>query len=153
MAETRKIEMTIGEVARRARVSPSAIRYYERLGVLPQPQRAGGQRRYDATVLEALAVVRFAKHLGFGLAETRHLLSDQDHRPRPERWRESAERRLAQIDELLADAQRTRRLLEETLRHRCPKLVERGDALLEAERASVAQRLDVHSVVSAAEST
>jgi DNA-binding transcriptional MerR regulator len=127
------MEMTIGEVARRSGVSPSAIRYYERLGVLPQPERTGGRRRYNEAVLEALAVIRFAKHLGFGLAETRVLLSEQDHRPRPERWRESAERRLSEIDALVSDAQRIRRLLKETLRHTCPKLVERGNALLAGE--------------------
>lgn len=125
--------MTIGEVARRSGVSPSAIRYYERLGVLPQPERTGGRRRYTVAVLEALAIIRFAKHLGFGLAETRVLLSEQDRRPRPERWRESAARRLAEIDVLIADAQRIRTMLEETLRHACPKLVERGDALLVGE--------------------
>ena len=129
------MEMTIGEVARRAGVSPSAIRYYERLGVLPQPERVGGRRRYNPAVLDALAVVRFAKHLGFGLAETRLLLSDQDHRPRPARWRESAERRLAEIDALVADAERIRLLLKETLRHKCPKLAERGEALLATEQA------------------
>jgi MerR family transcriptional regulator, redox-sensitive transcriptional activator SoxR len=138
------MEMTIGEVARRSGMSPSAIRYYERLGVLPQPDRTGGRRRYDAAVLEALAIIRFAKHLGFGLAETRVLLSEHDHRPRPERWRESAERRLAEIDALVADAQRMRGLLEETLRHKCPKLAERGDALLVAETpGSIAERQSV----------
>jgi MerR family redox-sensitive transcriptional activator SoxR len=40
-------ELTIGEVARRAGVATSSIRYYERIGLLPKPDRAQGQRRYD----------------------------------------------------------------------------------------------------------
>jgi DNA-binding transcriptional MerR regulator len=47
--------MSIGEVARRAGIAPSAIRYYERLGLLPTPPRVGGKRRYDATALEWLS--------------------------------------------------------------------------------------------------
>jgi len=123
------VEMRIGEVARRAGFNPSAIRYYERTGILPQPRRTHGRRSYDATVLERLAIVRFAKHLGFDLAETRLLLNSGDRRPRPDQWRRAAERRLAEIESLIADAQRIRRMLEETLRHSCPKLVERGEAL------------------------
>ena len=54
--------MTIGEVARRAGLRPSAVRYYERIGLLPSPPRIGGQRRYESGVLQRLAVIRGAKH-------------------------------------------------------------------------------------------
>src|SRR5690242_17893511 len=49
--------MTISAVARQAGLQPSAIRYYERVGLLPPPIRAQGQRRYDAHVLQQLAVI------------------------------------------------------------------------------------------------
>ena len=44
-------DLTIGEVARRAGVATSVLRYYERIGLLPPPERVGGQRRYDDDVL------------------------------------------------------------------------------------------------------
>lgn len=56
--------MSIGEVARRTGVRTSALRYYERVGVLPRPGRTNGRRRYDGDVLrevlDRLAVVRVA---------------------------------------------------------------------------------------------
>jgi len=122
--------MTIGDVGRRTGIRTSAIRYYERLGVLPKASRRGGRRYYDPSVLDALAIIRFAKYMGFSLAELRLLLGGQQARPRPERWREIARGRLAELDVVIARAQDVRRLLDETLRHQCPKLVERGQALL-----------------------
>lgn len=61
--------LTIGQVAARAGLRTSHIRYYERVGVLPPPDRAGGQRRYDEQVLHRLAVVDVAQRAGFTLAE------------------------------------------------------------------------------------
>ena len=92
--------MTIGEVARRMGLRMSAVRYYENAGLLPKPLRTGGQRRYDREVLERLAIVRFAKHVGFKVTEVRQLLAGIYGRP-----------------------------LMETLHHKCPHLVERGNAI------------------------
>ena len=122
-------EMTIGEVARRAELRPSAIRYYEKLGLLPKPPRRSGQRRYDARVLERLAIVRFAKFVGFRVDEIRLLLDGSPDRPPPQRWRQIAERKVARVDALITEAIAVRALLQATLRQQCPKLVERGLAL------------------------
>src|SRR6266702_3662848 len=65
--------MTIGEVARRAGLQASAIRYYEKIGLLPKAQRIGGQRRYETGVLNYLEVIDVAKHAGFRMDEIRHL--------------------------------------------------------------------------------
>src|SRR5262249_35467856 len=59
--------MSIGEVAHRMGLRPSAIRYYERLGLIAKAPRVGGRRQYDEHVLERLAMVRFAKHVGFSV--------------------------------------------------------------------------------------
>jgi MerR family transcriptional regulator, redox-sensitive transcriptional activator SoxR len=56
-------QMTISEVARKVGLNSSAIRYYERIGILPSVSRISGQRRYDATVLFRLAVVRRARKI------------------------------------------------------------------------------------------
>src|SRR5436305_1205526 len=102
--------MTIGELARRSGVRASAIRYYETVGVLPQAPRTSGQRRYDETALHRLAVVRFAKHVGFSLPEIRLLLADTATRPPTDRWRRMAHERLAAIDAALDHAQAIRQL-------------------------------------------
>lgn len=52
--------LTIGEVAREAGVNTSAIRYYERVGVLPAPDRVSGQRRYTPETVRRLGVIDVA---------------------------------------------------------------------------------------------
>ena len=71
-------ELTIGEVARRAGVATSSIRYYERIGLLPPPDRVHGQRRYDADVLGKLGFIGVAQSAGFKLAEIRELIDGVD---------------------------------------------------------------------------
>lgn len=121
--------LTIGEVARRAGLRPSAIRYYEKFGLLPLPQRKGGQRRYDGQVLERLAIVRFAKFVGFKMDEIKGLLDGSADRPPPQRWRKVAEKKVVEVDALITEAIAVRALLQATLQLKCPKLVERGLAL------------------------
>src|SRR5215471_4553158 len=109
------LDLSIGEIARRAHVATSTIRYYERIGLLPKPRRTGGRRRYDDSILERLAMVRFAKQVGFSVAEVRILLGGATGRPPPERWRKLAHDKLAQVDRLIADASAVRQLLLDTL--------------------------------------
>jgi MerR family redox-sensitive transcriptional activator SoxR len=71
-------ELTIGEVARRAGVATSSIRYYERIGLLAEPDREGGQRRYDADVLGKLGFIGVAQSAGFKLREIKELIKGVD---------------------------------------------------------------------------
>ena len=71
-------ELTIGEVARRAGVATSSIRYYERIGLLPKPDRLGGQRRYDTEVLGKLGFIGVAQSAGFKLREIKELIDGVD---------------------------------------------------------------------------
>ena len=71
-------ELTIGEVARRAGVATSAIRYYERVGLLPAPYRVSGQRRYEEDVLGRLAFISVAQNAGFALREIRELAASAE---------------------------------------------------------------------------
>lgn len=67
--------MLIGSLARRAGVSPQAVRYYERLGLLsPAERTAAGYRRYGQTALEELTFIRNAQHVGFSLDEIKQVL-------------------------------------------------------------------------------
>ncbi len=120
--------LTIGEVARRAEVRPSAIRYYEGVGLLPEPQRVGGQRRYEPDVLDHLRFVRIAQEAGFTVAEIRALVHDgEPDAALSRRWRALAERKLAEVDALIARAQATRRLLEALRSCACPTLEQCAD--------------------------
>jgi MerR family redox-sensitive transcriptional activator SoxR len=71
-------ELTIGEVARRAGVATSSIRYYERIGLLPKPERERGQRRYDPEVLGKLGFIGVAQSAGFKLREIKELIDAVD---------------------------------------------------------------------------
>jgi MerR family regulatory protein len=73
--------LAIGEVSRRAGVSMSAIRYYERNGLLIEPERVGGQRRYADNVIERLGIIDVAKR-------ARSRPSPRESCPRP--WRTAA---------------------------------------------------------------
>ena len=68
--------MQIGQLAQRAGVAIDTVRYYERNGILPQPERqASGYRHYGEDDVARLSFVRRAKALGFTLAEIRELLA------------------------------------------------------------------------------
>jgi MerR family transcriptional regulator, redox-sensitive transcriptional activator SoxR len=71
-------QLTIGEVARRAGVATSSIRYYESIGLLPEPDRLHGQRRYRTDVLGRLAFIGVAQSAGFKLDEIKALVVGVD---------------------------------------------------------------------------
>jgi MerR family transcriptional regulator, redox-sensitive transcriptional activator SoxR len=103
--------MRIGEAARRAGVRVSLIRYYEDIGLLPEPERLSGQRRYDQTVLRRLAVIDVAQRAGLSLEEIRELV-EHGNDPMNDRLRELAARRLPEIDALIERARRVRTWLQ-----------------------------------------
>lgn len=103
--------MRIGEVARQAGVRVSQIRYYEEIGLLPEPQRVSGQRRYDDTILRRMAVIDVAQRAGLTLGEIRELV-EHGNDPMSARLRELAERRLPELDALIDRAQRVRTWLQ-----------------------------------------
>ena len=112
--------MTIGEVAREAGLRTSAIRYYEGAGLLPEPARAGGQRRYDRDVLTRLAVIRMAQEAGFTIGEIRTLLTGfPEGTPASERWTELARRKLPEVDARLERLRAVRDVLVESLSCGC----------------------------------
>lgn len=115
--------LSIGDIARLAGVRPSAIRYYERMGLLPKPPRTGGRRRYDENVLEWLALIALAREAGFSIAEVKRLVSEFKPGTLPaERWSELASRKLAEIDEMIARAERMRAVLKIALSCGCFRL-------------------------------
>jgi MerR family redox-sensitive transcriptional activator SoxR len=99
--------LSIGEVARQVGLRTSAIRFYEKHGVMPEPERQSGQRRYSEDAVRRLRVLDIAKRAGFSLDEAKVLLDSADagaHEP----LRELAVRKLPEVDALIAQAQAVR---------------------------------------------
>ena len=98
-------QLTIGEVAHRAGVATSSIRYYESIGLLPVPDRMHGQRRYDPDVLGQLAFIGVAQSAGFKLEEIKDLMRGADAADgMGEQMRELSRRKLGEVEEMLARA-------------------------------------------------
>jgi DNA-binding transcriptional MerR regulator len=102
--------LAIGEVTARAGMSASRIRYYETRGLLPEPERAAGKRRYGPEVFRRLAIIEATQRVGFALDEIRDLLGSRDQ-PAHERLRQVALMKLPELDDLIERATSVRRLL------------------------------------------
>jgi MerR family transcriptional regulator, redox-sensitive transcriptional activator SoxR len=104
--------LTIGQLAQRFDLNTSAIRYYESSGVLPEPARVSGQRRYGADAVRRLEVLDVAKRAGFSLDEARVLLQTADAgTPAFEALRELAAHKLPDVEALIERAHAMRRWL------------------------------------------
>src|SRR3954468_22583800 len=117
--------MTIGEVAQRSGLRASAIRFYERSGLLPPPPRCGGRRQYGPAVLERLALIEFAVNCGFTLAEARPLFDDHPATaPVATRLREHGARKLAELGPLARRIAGMRARIERGLQCHCADMAE-----------------------------
>jgi MerR family redox-sensitive transcriptional activator SoxR len=115
--------MKIGELAARAAVAPSAIRYYEKVGLLAPAERIGGQRRYASAALDRLLLIRFAGEMDFTLAEIKLFLGGlRENAPVGPRWKKLAHRKIREVDQLIGRSRRLKSLLEHLLRCHCTSL-------------------------------
>jgi MerR family transcriptional regulator, redox-sensitive transcriptional activator SoxR len=109
-------QLMISEVARQVGMQPSAIRYYEQIGILLPAQRIHGQRRYDNSVLHRLAVIQRARQTGFSLDEIRELFFGfQDSASASQRWQKLSRRKLEELEELMGQIKTMRQLLQKMM--------------------------------------
>ena len=114
---------SIGEVARISGKAQSAIRYYESIGLLPEPARVSGRRRYPREVVQSLAVIDTAQRAGLTLDDIRLLLQAPTADANAvEQLRQVAERRLPALREAIARAELVREWLEQAADCCCPTL-------------------------------
>jgi len=115
--------MTIGELAARAGLATSAIRYYEKAGLLPAAARTNGRRVYPAEALNQLMVIGFAKNTGFTLAEIKLLLRGfPENTPASARWQKLARGKIVEMKAAIAKAEAMKKMLESIMSCRCRKL-------------------------------
>jgi MerR family transcriptional regulator, redox-sensitive transcriptional activator SoxR len=116
-------QLTIGELAALAGKRPSLIRYYEQIGLLPEPARVSGQRRYDPSAVRTLAVIDTAQRASLTLTEIKTLLSaSPGDESAIEKLREIADRKLPEITALIERTELVRTWLECASRCECPDL-------------------------------
>ncbi|HKR64654.1 MAG TPA: MerR family transcriptional regulator [Thermoanaerobaculia bacterium] len=117
------MEMTIGELAERAGLAASTIRYYEEVKLLPRPARESGRRVFDEATLDRLLVIAFAKEAGFSLREIRQLFDGfASETPAGVRWQKLATSKLVEMEALAARIEAMKALLREALRCGCVEL-------------------------------
>ena len=112
--------LSIGKVAERAGVSVETIRFYERKGLLREPERkASGYRQYQEDDIRKLVFIQHAKGLGFSLNEIHELLSLQTNKDAAQEVRKLAQHKLQDIDEKIRLLQSMKRTLK-PLVEKCP---------------------------------
>ena len=117
--------MKIGTLAANAGLNASAIRYYEKIGLLPSPARASGQRRYSSESLDRVLIIKFAGEMGFSLDEIRIFLNGiRETAPVGPRWKKLAARKILELRELVARARRLEKLMHGLSHCHCSSLHE-----------------------------
>ena len=131
--ETASTRLAIGVLSTRTGCNVETIRYYERAGLLPAPERTGGgYRRYGTVELRRLAFIRRARALGFSIKEIRALLGLADHTRRPcAEARLVAAAHLEDVRSKIADLRSMERVLTQTVA-RCGDVAGRHCPLIEA---------------------
>ncbi len=113
MPGTEEPLLTIGELAARAGVNTSHIRFYERVGVLPEAERVGGQRRYRPEVLHRLSIIDVAQRAGLSLEEIAPLTGPENRTADASAHiRALAAEKLPRIDALIARAEAVKHWLQ-----------------------------------------
>ena len=112
--------LAIGKLARQAGVATSALRYYEKAGLLPSPARVSNRRQYDPGVLGRIRIILLARDAGFSVSETRAFLNGFPIGTRPAlRWRAMAKRKLRELDELAVRLTQMRSILDASFNCEC----------------------------------
>ena len=123
MPVSESLQMEIGEVARRVGLKPSAVRYYEERGLITPARKIGQRRIYDEEAVDRLALILFAKSLGFSLDEICTLLAGfPEQTTAGERWAHLAAIKLAELDAMSQRIETMRAALQRISRCACEDL-------------------------------
>src|SRR5262245_31082090 len=122
--------LRISAAARESGLSPSAVRYYERIGLLSAVPRVLGQRCYNDTLIKRLSLINRARTLGFNLDEIRRLFEGfPEQTPPPERWQELAQSKVAELQQTIDSLTQTQEAVRHLARCRCTSLEMCGERM------------------------
>ena len=110
--------MTIGQIAKAVGMPQSAIRYYEAAGILPSPPRKNGARCYDHDIIDQLKILQFFRASGVSI-RTLAAIAAPDRDVASDVRREAVQRRIADLEVAIADAQLAKSRLEQLLVCHC----------------------------------
>ena len=117
------MSLRVGEVAEAAGVNRETLRYYERRGLLTEPERSpGGHRLYDEQAVVTLRVIKAAQRLGFTLDEVADLIEVGRQRGRSSGLQARAAEKLAEVEARLADLRLIKANLEAAIDAGCDDL-------------------------------
>ncbi|WP_110513299.1 MerR family DNA-binding protein [Herpetosiphon llansteffanensis] len=115
--------LTIGVVAATLGIRTSAIRYYERIGLIPRPPLRSGQRRYAADIVPLLQLIHAAQQAGFTLTEIHTIVHGFDPATPPSaRWAMLAAEKLTEIRTRMTHLQTMEQMLMQTLACSCSSM-------------------------------
>lgn len=112
-----------GQVAAAAGVNQQTLRYYERRGLVDEPDRTlGGHRLYPPETVDLLRTIKTAQRLGFTLDEVSELLATSSPKSRPTGLQSRAVAKLADVEQRIADLAVIRDTLREAIAAGCDDL-------------------------------
>lgn len=92
-------ELSIGQLAAKADVNTSTLRYYESIGLLPSPERKNGQRRYSEKLLDRINFIKIAQQTGFSIQEIAVLIEGfETDDSLSERWEQMAKQKRSELE-------------------------------------------------------
>lgn len=112
--------LSIGQLAAKAELNASTLRYYESVGILPAPERRNGQRRYDASLLDRIHFIKVAQQTGFSIQEISVLLEGFEPADSlSERWEQMAKQKRSELEERKKQLDSMIRILDSGLNCKC----------------------------------
>jgi MerR family transcriptional regulator, redox-sensitive transcriptional activator SoxR len=112
--------LSIGQLAEKADVNASTLRYYESVGLLPAPERKNGQRRYDERLLDRIHFIKVAQQTGFSIQEIAVLLEGfEPGDTLSERWEQMARQKRSELEERKRQLNSMIQILDSGLNCKC----------------------------------
>lgn len=113
-------QIPIGQLAKKADIAASTLRYYESVGLLPVPERMNGQRRYDDSLVDRISFIKVAQQTGFTIQEIALLLDGfQSTESITEQWERMAEQKRVELERRKNQIQSMIQILENGIQCKC----------------------------------
>lgn len=123
-------DLTIGQVATRTGLAASAIRYYERMGIVPKPYRLNGRRLYDEKWMNSLGFTMLTLNAGFRIGEIQKIMELQKA-DAPSRFLKSlVDQKIEELDEQMKQIKQTKKLLKMVSSCGCNSIEQCGELAL-----------------------